>query len=75
MKKRKAEIHEAVRDETQRCIDAAAGVLARYEGMGFRHNAAKADAVREVLKALGAVPPDEPYQVTHIAGLTAVFES
>ena len=72
MKRNKA-IKQAVRAERERCCQLAADVVERYQAMGFHHDAAKAAGALEVLRALGLVQVIEPYEVQHVAGLTAVY--
>lgn len=70
---KKQGIKKAVRDERERCCQLAADVVERYQAMGFRHDAAKAAGALEVLRALGMVRVVAPFEVQHVAGLTAVY--
>ncbi len=71
---KKRDIERAVRTERERCCELAAAVALRYAAMGFRHDARKAEGAKEVLRELGGFTEQpRPYEVQHVAGLTAVY--
>lgn len=69
---KKKSIKRAVRAEHERCCQLAANVVERYQAMGFRHDAARAQGALDVLRALGADLKTDPHAVQHVAGLTPV---
>lgn len=70
------------KNKRRRCQDwrewksAAIAVSERYEAMGFRHDAARAQGAKEVLLAMGCkFVPGSAHTVVHVNGLTQVTES
>lgn len=54
---------------------AAEAVIEKYGAMGFRHDAARAQGARDVLKAMGVVPVAVPHEIIHVTGVVPVMET
>lgn len=56
--------------------DVAAKIAEKYDAMGLRHDASRAQGAKDVLIAMGCeFTPGSAHSVTHVAGLTRVDET
>ena len=69
-------VKRAVSAERDAWRRAAERVINRHEGMGLRHDAARAQGAKDILTAMGFVRRPLPaHSVQHVSGLTPVMES
>lgn len=60
----------------KRWMAAAIAVAEKYDAMGLRHDASRAQGAKDVLIAMGCeFTPGSGHIITHVSGLTRVYET